>query len=473
MSAWDSPTETEASGRPAGSLAVPAPLRHRLAIVSTSNKLCGIAAYTQALEGYLGDIFDVRVFDLDQYLLRGRHKRVRTLGDRHIKAICREIAGFDAVNIQLEYGTLGATPRDICRRFAWLAAAAPRVSVTFHTLKRPPLFPLGDFIGALVTLRWRTVGDIYGEFARSRALSLQIPRRLRQAQRRKPVCAIVHNRRDRSDLQHLGGLHSVLDHPLAFLPESRAQTVQASVTRQRFPLLEALPRDAVLTGVFGFINDYKGFSTAVRALHHLSPRHHLLIFGGTHPNEIPARQPIHSHVQSLLHEAYLSGWPPGDEGEGRRKPATKPGGLGEDATSHPVAGRVHFMGVLDDDDFLAGMALCDVVVFPYMEVGQSSSGPIAIAVELGKRIIASRTHAFLDFAAYHPLTIEFFDIGNHLELAKRIAARRQYPARREPPLFNVETNKAVYLAANSAPAAAEAIRRGRPRLQRTIVGAQR
>ena len=59
------------------------------------------------------------------------------------------------------------------------------------------------------------------------------------------------------------------------------------------------------------------------------------------------------------------------------------------------------MGALAEAEFLAGMAICDAVVFPYLEVGQSSSGPISQALELGCRIIASRTHTFLEFAEYH------------------------------------------------------------------------
>lgn len=119
------------------------------------------------------------------------------------------------------------------------------------------------------------------------------------------------------------------------------------------------------------------------------------------------------------------------------------------------------MGTPEDDDFLAGMAICDAVVFPYLEVGQSASGPISQALELGRRIIASRTRTFLEFAAYHPRAVEFFDIGNHLELANRILARPQYGATREHPRYSVETNKAVYLAANSAPSVeASQFRRG-------------
>ena len=64
------------------------------------------------------------------------------------------------------------------------------------------------------------------------------------------------------------------------------------------------------------------------------------------------------------------------------------------------------------------------------------------------RVIASRTHTFLQFARYLPDTIEFFDIGNHLELAGLILARPQFDTRERVLTFNVETNKATYLAAN-------------------------
>ncbi|MGH7045311.1 MAG: hypothetical protein ACREE2_02835 [Stellaceae bacterium] len=117
---------------------------------------------------------------------------------------------------------------------------------------------------------------------------------------------------------------------------------------------------------------------------------------------------------------------------------------------HPkdLSERIHFLGATSDAEFLSGMAICDTVVFPYLEVGQSSSGPISQALELGSRVIASRTHTFLQFGRYHKNAIEYFDIGNHLELAARIVARRQYPPRQQPLAYNIETNKAVYLAAS-------------------------
>jgi glycosyltransferase involved in cell wall biosynthesis len=417
-------------GEPVSSLALVAPRRERLALISSRSKLCGVAAYAAALERQLSGLFDVTVFDLDQYILRNRHRRVRKLADRHIKDICAAIADFDTVNLQLEYGVLGLRSADICRRFAWLVDAAPRLSVTFHTLRRPMPLPALDFARAILTGKWRTAGDILAERVRNKRLSLGIARYLRRAQRRKPVSIIVHNRRDRREIEQVHDFARVFDHPLAFLSSAEADSVANQAKRHRFPLLDALTSDDRLIGVFGFLNDYKGFETVVRALYHMPKTYHLLIFGGIHPNEIAPHRPIHPYLLSLLGAAHVNATP----------------------SEHPrdLSSRVHFMGTLDDADFLAGMAICDVVVFPYLEVGQSASGPISQAIELGRRIIATRTHTFIEFAEYHPDAIEFFEIGNHLELANRIVARPQFAGRRARPRYNVETNKAVYLAANSA-----------------------
>jgi glycosyltransferase involved in cell wall biosynthesis len=432
----------------AGNLSVLAPRRERLAIVSTYNKLCGIAAYTRALERQLANIFDVTVFDLDQDLLRSRHRRVSRLGDRRIKEICAALTSFDAVNLQLEFGILGRETRDILRRFAWLAAAAPRFSVTFHTVKRPTGFPYGDLLRRIGALRLRIAGDILAAHRRNQRLSIGIAGMLRRFEQQKPVSVIVHSRRDASDFRHVYGFESVYDHPLVFHSAEQAEMVMRQASRRRFPLLDNLPADAVLVGVFGFINDYKGFGTAIRALYHLPKTHHLLIFGGVHPNEIAPHQPIHPYLMSLLDDAHVDA----RLGKARERRSRRAGG----GDPGDLSARLHFMGTPEDNDFLAGMTICDTIVFPYLEVGQSASGPISQALELGRRIIASRTHTFLEFAAYHPGTVEFFDIGNHLELAARILARPQYEAAsREARRYSVETNKAVYLAANSAASVGE------------------
>jgi glycosyltransferase involved in cell wall biosynthesis len=447
--------------------AAPPSRRETLAIVSTASRLCGVAAYTAALERQLAAAFDITLFKLDQYLMRSKDRRVRKLADREVMKICCAIRRFDVVNLQLEHGTLGRHGSDIFRRFRWLTEAAPRLSVTFHTLPLPARFDMADFVKAVAMGNFKAAARLQSDRRRARLLSRGFARQLRRLQRRKRVSAIVHNRRDRRDVHYLYGVEHVFDHPLSYFAAAELAAIRAGGSRRRFPLIDPLPVDAVLIGVFGFLNEYKGIGTAIDALHHLPDDHHLLIFGGVHPQEIKARQARHPYISSLFDQAYMDTTL--YQRMGALAAAGAPrlvidgdAGLRQLMGNHPrdLSSRVHFMGALDEEDFLAGMAICDTVVFPYLEVGQSSSGPISQALELGCRIVASRTNAFLEFAEYHRNAIEFFDIGNHLELAGRVAARRQFAPREGLPEFNVETNKATYILANSAlPASSEAVAR--------------
>src|SRR6266478_2544743 len=221
-----------------GQLAAPPSRKESLAIISAGSRLCGIAAYTAALRRQLGDAFDITVFDLDQYLLRSRHRRVRTLADRHIKDICGEIRRFDVVNLQLEHGTLGRHGRDIYRRFCWLTAAAPRLSVTFHTLLMPATFDAAGFLTALATAKFHTAASLHADFKRNRLLSFGIARQLRRMQRQKQVSAIVHNRRDRYEATCLYGIRLVFDHPLSFLGAGEVEAIRSGASRRRFAMLD-------------------------------------------------------------------------------------------------------------------------------------------------------------------------------------------------------------------------------------------
>jgi len=429
--------------------------RTRLAVVSTHDDLCGIAAYTRSLERQLGDIFDVTVFELNQFLLRSNHRRVRRFADRHIQAICREIRHYDSINLQLEHGTLGRSCGDIFRRFNWIVGASPRLSVTFHSIMLSEGFDYPEWLREICRLNFAKAIAMRSAYMRANRLSAGIARRLRRAQRFKPVALVVHTRRDLLHMKYVHGMRNVYDHPLSFIDCGEAQEVRRRAARAQFPVLDALPAQSKLIGVFGFLGRYKGFDTVIRALHHLPEEFHLLIFGGVHPNEIRRHQPIDPVVSSMFDAGFIdtSVVERTRAAAGTSAPAvsvTVDGSMRDLLVEHPkdLSGRIHFLGAQSDADFLSGMAICDAVVFPYLEVGQSSSGPISQSLELGCRVIASRTHTFLQFAKYHPDTIEFFDIGNHVELAGRILARPQFDPRKRLLAFNVETNKATYLVAN-------------------------
>jgi glycosyltransferase involved in cell wall biosynthesis len=438
---------------PAGQALAP---RRRLAIVSTYDELCGIAGYTRALERQLAGSFEIGVMDLDQYLLRSPHRAVQKLADRHIGAIAAQLAGFDAVNIQLEFGTLGVTTRQIVRRFARLCRAAGQLSVTFHTILPADRFDWGAWFKLLRRLRLMAALDLIVAYRRGSVLTRGIYNVLKRRQRIAPTRVIVHTRRDMRLLRDVFGLNQVLHHPLSFvMPQERAQ-VRATVTRDNFALLRNLPPAAKLVGVFGFVSEYKGIDTALRAMRLLPPEHHLLIFGGIHPQTIRKHTPIDPYLRKLLDIAYvdrtlLDDFSERGDGAASLQLSIDAGSAGL-LEHHPksLVGRVHFMGALSDSEFVAAMAVCDCVVMAYQEVGQSASGPIAQALEMGCRVIASRTNAFLQFARYHPGQFEFFDIGNHLELAERLAAAPPIDCAARTLHYDWSTNVATYERAHAS-----------------------
>jgi glycosyltransferase involved in cell wall biosynthesis len=428
-------------------------MRPRIAIVSTYDELCGIAGYTRALERQLRPLMEVEVFDLDQYLLRSPHWRVQKLADEHIRDIARRLKHFDSVNLQLEHGTLGVTTTQIMRRFRRLTRAAPRLSVTFHTILDESAVPWPQVQQELLRFRpLRAARTVTGSM-RATLLGRGIYRELARQQRWKTVRVITHTKRDMRLLRDVHRLREVHHHPLSFVAPQEAASIRAAATRDAFPMARRLPAGAKLIGTFGFLSPYKGFETAVQALRYLPEDHHLLVFGGIHPQAIARHAPLDPYINRLLTQGRI--------GQSVLDSLRDAGGntsLALDAsarellTHHPqdLHDRLHFMGVLDDAQFMSAMALCDAVVLPYLEVGQSSSGPIAMALEMGCRVIASRTRAFLQFARYHPNRVEFFDIGNFAELARRIEAGPP-PMPSAPLAYNAATNAALYLRVSLPP----------------------
>jgi glycosyltransferase involved in cell wall biosynthesis len=431
-----------------------------LAIISTFDDLCGIAAYTRYLVKQLEPHFHVTVLDLDQYLLRHTSPHVRKLGDRLIRDMCAKLQDFDCVNIQLEHGTLGLHARDIYRRLRWIVQASPRLSISSHTIMSADGFDFGMFLSRIFTLKWGAAYSQLEDEVHSRRLGRPLYRFYRRQQQVRPIHFIVHTGRDFRFMRYVNRLENVHHHPLSFLSEADASTVRTQSNRSAFPSLDALPADAHIIGVFGFFGPYKGFDTVVKALGRLPKNYHLAIFGGVHPNDIKRNQKLHPYIRTILDSARadFSLLQLEEGGEIPHEPAAKPVPLTMQVSdpaqmfSHPkdVSDRVHFMGSLTDEQFFTAMSVSDSVVLPYLEVGQSSSGPMSQAVELGCRVFAARNQAFMQFAKYHPDALTFFDVGNYIELAEKIMTQDPKRADAAPSLkFNTFTNAEVYRLSNS------------------------
>lgn len=386
--------------------------------------------------------------------MRSKNARVRRLADDKIKGFASRLKEFDAVNIQLEHGTLGQRHTDIVRRFKILAAAAPSLSVTFHTIL--PYEPV-DYFAILKQLGRLDVwgaGRLYFEVSRAHRMNSEIYGSLRRLAKSKSVSVIVHTRRDMRLMRYVHRLPKVFDHPLVFMSPEVAREMKRKTTRAGVPVLARLPTGAKIIGVFGFLSEYKGFETVIRALHLLPNDYHIAFFGAVHPNEIRRNEKVYSYVKALLDEAYVNK----SIFDNLKDVSVSVSVAASDTSvfvSHPkdLSRRIHFLGPQTDENFARGMAVCDVVVLPYIETGQSSSGPLSMAIEMECRVIAARTHAFMQFARYHPDSVEFFDVGNHLELADKILSAPAYsPGARSRP-YNCATNTELYVAANSAEAA--------------------
>jgi glycosyltransferase involved in cell wall biosynthesis len=426
----------------------------KLAIIGTFDDLCGIAAYVKTMVRLLGEHFDISVFDLDQFIFKHPSPSVQRLAEAEIQQIAEALRGFDAVNIQLEHGLFGTSANMILRRLKKIIRASPTLVITFHTILSGERASLRSLVRS--ALRGHPLRGLQ-EFRQTRhdnvltdAFYSFIRREQRRRKRRNPISIVVHTRRDSRMMRLVHGLKNIHDHPLAQLTPDRVAEIRSRADRSRFPGLGKIPPDAILLGCFGFLSPYKGFDTAIKAVALLPKHYHLGIFGATHPGgtkPFSKRDAYVTRLLSLVHagQRLLS------LGKRRRLNVSVNGKDLPEIMAIPnpadISERVHFLGALSDDDFPVAIAVCDSVLLPYREVGQSSSGPLCLGIELGKHVIATRTKAFLQAQRYYKNRYRTIDIDNHVELAQAVEAEsrvgRDYPL---PTTFNAETNRAMYVA---------------------------
>jgi len=405
----------------------------KVLFVSTYKIRCGIASFTDTLETLLATVFELDVFALDQFVMRNASPNVSRAADLAIKKLCDEIIpNFDVINLQWEPGLLGLTHRQILRRTRMIFAACIRhnkhLVVTAHTVLFQP--EKQGFLSAVLALR-KDRNSVFNYIRQYLTNYVEVTYRLlRWVDRKGRMTLIAHTPRDRRYFQYVIGLSRVMDHPLSYMRAGWVEQLvkENRVKRQEFETIAGKDKKYVV--VYGFLTDYKGVETVIQAMRFLPDEYVLLIYGAVHHANFRKFQKVNPYVAKLMEQVA------GDREAQERIAKIGRTGLREtdaeqrelflEALSHlhestkPLTDRVFFVEAPDDFNLARVVSAADVCVLPHIEVGQSASGVASQAIELGKRTLLSRTRTFSELGDYFPDRMEFFEIGNALQLSQGV-----------------------------------------------------
>lgn len=374
----------------------------KLCIVSSYGRPCGIAQYVEHLEPALRSLegWDVEIVSLPVDVLRSSEKYARRSAIVEMEAIADRLRRADVVNIQFEPGLLGMGPFIIKKRLKQLVDASRKVILTYHTVP----FNQGSFSGSGLAFIKNHLRAYRANFVFSY---------LFREVRANPgkFVTIVHTKRERRAFELMGvAPTSIHDHPLSFIGEQEKKSISKAEEQRRLRSDFGLAETDKLLGVFGFLSPYKGIETAIRATRLLPEQYKLLVFGAVHPEALPFGKPAVPYIEELTELVAPSA---------------------PDQSGFKGVERVLFCGAPENADFHRRMAGCDFLLLPYAEVGQTSSGPASMALDVDANLFVTGNKCFKELNKYARGALTFFDVGNHVELAQKILAGHADPQKRQ------------------------------------------
>ena len=392
----------------------------KVALVSSYHIDCGIAQYVEYIEPELnksGEI-DVTILPLPVDVSRANTGAAKRITKEKYIELCNELKKYDVTILEWEPGLFGVTPFEIIRRVKNILKASSKILIVHHTV--PNLSPSANRF--TLNLR-RIIGDV-----RKNLIFNFLFRMVRRNQ--KKYRHIVHTNREYQNFTWLGILGEYIRvSPLAYLNDEKLNEFH----RNRDEIYNSAVRklniensgDVKLIGCFGYLSPYKGIEVAIDTLTKLPEEYHLVIVGGLHPQAIMSNSIFQPYVNKLLKLI-----------EKNRK---------------LIGSRIHFVGSPDNELFVKLMYSCDAIVLPYAEVGQTSSGPASMALDMNKAIYCSHNPYFAELNKFIPGILEMFEIGNSYELAEKlikdtgnfkdsVVAREIYHSK-----YNLSTRASLYI----------------------------
>ena len=406
----------------------------KLAIISSYNESCGNASYTEVLRQGFSKYYEVDVLPLQIDLLSSNNSNIKKIADKHIDEIAESLKKYDYVNIQFEAGLYGNTKGDICRRVKKLIETSNNLIVTMHRVDLPKaMFSLKTlkilFSSKNIVENMRRIkNEIY-----FKQLYKDVIKLIKIHSKKYNSNIIVHTKKDKKNIERFFDFNNVYDFPLTFLDEKARLRKRNDSEVEKFKEKYDLEKNDKTIGIFGYISEYKGHETIIKALPYLPDNYKLLIFGSQHPMSILEYCPCDGYLAKLMHIIETIDEKKKEEGKEKIFKDSISMKFEENKKENSLSGRVRFLGNLNDDDFLDA----------YLEVNQSGSGIASLVLETKIKSLYSNNKAFTELNKYFPDTFSRFDIGNYIELAGKIRNYKEdYTSKIDECLkiYNLENN---------------------------------
>ncbi len=218
----------------------------------------------------------------------------------------------------------------------------------------------------------------------------------------KPFYILVHLEREAKLIsKFFCNIKNIVNYPVFYLTQQNRIKYSKKNDIKEWKKKIGLNSSDIVLGLFGTFNHYKDYITVFKALTLLPEEYKVCIFGGQHIACIKQWE-VDAFVTKLtdfIDNYDLENKMP----SGKR-----------------LTDRILFQGNVEDENFYQAIANVDFVIVSHMEVGQSASTILSIALEMEKKIIVSVALNFLEYLKILPNCFAMFNIGNHHELKNKI-----------------------------------------------------
>ena len=340
------------------------------------------------------------ILPLESELGRDNDPLARKAMRRHIDELCRKVQEFDYLIVEVEFGIFADRPSLAARYIEQIVTAkGTRTALTLHSFLVPgksSSLALSLVQGLFAGKPLRAGREWIGRREERKVKAFW--RRLARLERERQLAIIHFNAFDASKLQALYGTSTKFVFPLVYFSDEERQARTIPAFRNKLMEDAAYKPNDVLVLFCGFLTPHKGLDVTLEAMRYLPKQFKLVVVGGRNI----------SFYQGRLFERqdpYI---------ERLNKTIREP--------SNSLENRVFFTGPLSDEGIELCFGAADIVILPYQETGQCTSGPGTLAAELSEKAVAANIRCFREIDAVFDGCFEFFEVGNPLQIAQQVEA---------------------------------------------------